>query len=605
MKTIRKIILLIALVFLGSTNLWAARYIFYFKDSSGQFHFMSATSGNYPGTVKSSDNPSDQSDYIWYCKSRESTDSKYDATISTSSKYFYATYSSKNYWLCQAQDNASQIELDTDGGNSYSIDSNGYLREGTSSYYVYYQASDGTWRTSNTSSNYNNKRPSYIEYTGSNINSATVKSYPEAGGYVFVTSDIDREFSDTLTSDNASRKYPAVYYLYAKPKSGYEFLGWSKTQGGTIESTSTSYMISVVNTNETYYANYKALTYTVSFVKNSSTATGSMDPVTPTIGVDYTLPELGFVDNITVTFDANGGTFPAKGTNNYSETQSKFNNWSGSDGNSYANKGTINKSTGDAITLTAQWNSSRAFTVPSATRGDRELRGYNHDGGETTWLKSGATPGSQVWPSSSYTLYAVWGDPFYAQVNLSKTAGTAGTPTVDVAKKSSDTKSTDITFTITAPEPSSGYYFNGWTYSGTGVTITNSSSSNTTVKVKSASTAGSTNTVTVTANYESYSRNIIITASGTPEESGDKVIFNVTGPQTYRVSVPVGGTVTLKDVTEGSYTITPQGWSWNYTVDKTKETTSWNAQNKSTHTFKFTYKGSSKKHTESIVTYKP
>lgn len=566
---------------------------------------MSAKS-SYPGDVKSSDNPSDQSDYIWYCKSDNSTSASYDATISTSARYFYATNSS-NYWLRTASGDANQVRLTTSSSSaeSYSIDNSGYLREETGSYFVYYQASDGTWRTSNISTNYNGKRPNYIEYTGDNINSTTVYSYPEVGGYVYVREDTDSKPSTMdLTTDVARRKYPACFYMYAKPESGYEFLGWSKTPGGTIESTATTYMVSVVNSNETYYANYRGLNYTVSFVKNNDLATGSMNPVTPAIGVDYTLPELGFIDNITVTFDANGGTFPAKGTNNYSETQSKFNEWNGSDGNTYANKGIINKSTPDAITLTAQWNSSRNFTVPNATRGDRELRGYNHDT-TSSWVKPGTSPGSTIGPSSSYTLYAVWGDPFYAQVNLAKTEGTSGTPTVDVAKKSSDTKNTDLTFTITAPSASSGYYFTGWTYSGTGVSITDVSKLTTTVKVKSSSTAGSTNTATITANYAGYSRIITINTSGTPSGSSDRIVFNITGPVTYRVSVPVGGSVTLKDVPSGSYTITPQGWSWSYNVSPASDSTSWDDKNKSTHTFSFTSKGSTKKHSEVNTTIKP
>lgn len=413
--------------------------------------------------------------------------------------------------------------------------------------------------------------------------------------------------SEIVATDNSTTTGTTTATFTATASSGYGFVGWTDTLDGTTANQGTDNPKTVTITNTTpgstatvtLYAIFKSA-YVVHFHPNADTphsVTGSMPDMTFVCGVDGTLPANTFVNTISTTFDGNGGQLkhPSTGTfvDSYTLTQSAtFHYWTdkGSPEVTYWDKGTVNRSESTDLNLYARWNNP-AVTYPEGKRGDRTL----------TKFDNGKTVGDKSWPSYSYTIKALWSDPFYASMAVTKTAGTDGTPTVDKSSLSSDYKGSNsgsATFTLTAPAAKSGYYFSGWT--GTGITFDSANSLSTTATVAVSNTAGSSNAAsyTATANYAEYPRTITINANGTPSSSGDMVVFNVTGPQTYRVSVPVGGSVVLKDVASGDYTITPQGWSWNYTVSPASDATGWNSENKSTHTFNFTTKGSTKKHDE-------
>lgn len=435
--------------------------------------------------------------------------------------------------------------------------------------------------------------------------SATGNATSASAGHGTVSVNLAK--SEIVATDNSTTTGTTTATFTATASSGYSFVGWTDTLDGTTANQGTDNPKTVTITNTTpgstatvtLYAIFKSA-YVVHFHPNADTphsVTGSMPDMTFVCGVDGTLPANTFVNTISTVFDGNGGQLkhPSTGTfvDSYTLTQSAtFHYWTdkGSPEVTYWDKGTVNRSESTDLNLYASW-SNPAVTYPEGKRGDRTL----------TQFDNGKTVGVISWPSYSYTIKALWSDPFYASMAVTKTAGTDGTPTVDKSSLSSDYKGSNsgsATFTLTAPAAKSGYYFSGWT--GTGITFASANSLSTTATVAVSNTAGSSNAAsyTATANYAEYPRTITINANGTPSSSGDMVVFNVTGPQTYRVSVPVGGSVVLKDVASGDYTITPQGWSWNYTVSPASDTTGWNSENKSTHTFNFTTKGSTQKHDE-------
>lgn len=159
----------------------------------------------------------------------------------------------------------------------------------------------------------------------------------------------------------------------------------------------------------------------------------------------------------------------------------------------------------------------------------------------------------------------------------------------------SESPNVDLQFYVRAI-PESGYRFFGWAEADGSETVVEDLGAEGIYIVKSSSTQGSTNEKTLYAIFKKeYS--IVINASGTA--STDRIIFNVTGPQNYRVSVPVGGSVKLKDVAAGDYTVTPEAtWSWSYTVSPESSDTAFSATNTSTHNFTVTPSGTTKKHAE-------
>lgn len=347
------------------------------------------------------------------------------------------------------------------------------------------------------------------------------------------------------------------------------------TGSGTISSDNTKVTVAVSSGDNygtdkaaTYAikATFARDTYTVVFDKNSSDATGTMSNQSFTSGENHNLPALGYVYDNIITYDAQGGT--VNGQAIYYDKKTKFKQWDEYSGstvvNTYPDKGQINKASTATVTLKANWTGNPKFTMPDASKGDRTLTGWHFSDGN----KRG-TVGTEWYPNGNFELFARYSDPFYASINLSKTSGTSGTPSADATLKSSDYKNKDLVFNISAPEPSDGYYFSGWT--GTNVSFGSSSSLSTTATVKSSSSAGSASASVydIKANYAPVSYSITIKAKSTGSSSDDKIVFNVVGPNNYhlRISVSFGGSATLTNLPYGTYTVTPESsWNWNYTI---------------------------------------
>lgn len=122
--------------------------------------------------------------------------------------------------------------------------------------------------------------------------------------------------------------------------------------------------------------------------------------------------------------------------------------------------------------------------------------------------------------------------------------------------------------------------------------------------------AGKYGNVTMTALWkEAPYADIIISVSGL--ENGESAIFNVfkggaTAPL-YTVALDSGNTsVTIKNQEIDSYTVTPAGWSWSYTLTPLTETTQTIASPSTTFSFSATRDTNAKKHDEqSNVNWRP
>jgi len=425
--------------------------------------------------------------------------------------------------------------------------------------------------------------------------------------------------SEIEASDNSSTSSSTTASFTATANPGYEFVGWTDSQTGTTPNQGTDNPktgVTITNSTpgstatKTLYAIFKASTYTLHFYNDNPNATGSMGDVTFTLGKDEKIPKNQFAFGFSTTFDANdGGTIDGQPT--VTLTSSSYSRWIGNDGVFYNDEDTINKTGITSYTLTTVWHkdSDGSYKAPfnpsTPVCGDREFTGWH-------WQRykdnKKAGPGEIVWMyENGKTLFAHYGDPFYAKVNLSKTPGTSGTPTVDAESKSSNNKNADLVFTITAPSASEGYHFTGWT--GTNVVFGDSHSTTTTATVKSSTTAGSSNATVaaITANYSVNTYSIIINANGS--SSTERVVFNVTGPSNYRLSVKPGESVTLTNMSYGSYTITPEpSWSWNSNVSPSSKIVTFTQTGSSqtlTADFTVTSKGSAKKHKETSSTVTP
>ena len=260
-------------------------------------------------------------------------------------------------------------------------------------------------------------------------------------------------------------------------RTGYDFLGWSTTNGAT--------------------------TAAIGSAGSIATAVG-----TPTNGGTYTLYAVWGPKTYTITYSAGSGvtgvTVPSAGSathgSNYTvssttptRTGYKFDGWTSSAGGSVAAGGTISNVTSN-ITLTAKWiarytvsyngNGSTSGTAPTTVTVD--------SGGSTTaaanpFTKTGSTftgwntaangsgtsyaVGATITPTSNITLYAQWqGNPTIT-FNANKPTG-AGSANVagQPANVSSHPYNTAYTLPTTTPTLK-GYTFAGWKKDNAGSTI--------------------------------------------------------------------------------------------------------------------------------------
>lgn len=380
---------------------------------------------------------------------------------------------------------------------------------------------------------------------------------PTGTGTVYVSLTKGDYNVDNKTSETGESGSEVIFYIKAEPESNYHFVNWTNTstnkvsfkETGGDKKTETSIganRATTANDTKEYViqANFGRDSITITF--NANGGSGSMGDQIVQSGVETAINSLGFTNNYTVTFNANGGLVNGKSSDGI--TKSRFTRWKHwtsetdfvpyNDGESI----TLTLPHGSTYSLQATWADKVKFSFPSATRGDRQFEGWYTE--STGGTKKGVA-NSEV-DMQTANLYAHWGDPFYAKVSLSETEGASESATVDATEKNSDTKNTDLTFSIEAKTPASGYHFTGW--SGTNVTFADNSQLKTTATVKSSSTAGvlAETVAEIKANYapnvywasltatygEHGTASVMATKKSTTTPGGD-VVFEITAvPQT-------------------------------------------------------------------------
>lgn len=206
----------------------------------------------------------------------------------------------------------------------------------------------------------------------------TAESSPATQGYVYVAKSNSAPSSYSLTSDYAEETQYSAYilfygyttvsqdfYLFASPKSGYSFKGWSKNSSATSGDTSNPKKVTLSGkesgtvTDGPYYAIFAPADYTVTFDANG----GSVTPASKT-----------------VTFDATYGTLPA--APNVARAGYTFTGWwtSASGGTQVTSSTTV--TTASNHTLYAHWTANN-YTVtlesPAATTHGTPSFGVTYD----------------------------------------------------------------------------------------------------------------------------------------------------------------------------------------------------------------------------------
>lgn len=220
-------------------------------------------------------------------------------------------------------------------------------------------------------------------------NKYTVKYNANGGSGSMSLSTHTYDQYKTLTSNKFSR-------------SGYYFLGWSKSSSATSATYSDGQSIkNLTSTNgETvnlYAVWSKIPTYTVSY--NANGGSGAPSSQTKTKDTTLWLSSTKPTKSYTVTYNANGGSVSPSSKS----VSCTFKNWNTSkngSGTSYSSGASYTANSG--ATLYAQWTNPTYGTLPTPTR-----TGYTFSGWYTSAL-DGTKITSSSTVSSSTTLYAHW-----------------------------------------------------------------------------------------------------------------------------------------------------------------------------------------------------
>jgi len=263
----------------------------------------------------------------------------------------------------------------------------------------------------------------------------------------------------TGTMSNSTHKYGTTSALSTNvfEKEGYQFIGWSKTQGGTTVDLTDGEVISDLTAENgatvTLYAVWKANNYTVKFDKNDLMATGTMADQSFTYDVEKTLS-----------------------SNAYTKTGYKFAGWATTpDGQKvYDNNHSVKKLTaenGGVVTLYAVWqketytvtfnadggsvNPSSMTVTYDSTYNNLPIPtkdGYNFVG----WFIDGAqvSDGMKVTVTENKTAVAKWTEKVVHTINFINYDGNGTTVQQKVENESA----------VTEPlKPSKdGWKFDGW-----------------------------------------------------------------------------------------------------------------------------------------------
>ncbi len=326
---------------------------------------------------------------------------------------------------------------------------------------------------------------------GSSYAEATSPGTLSASSYKFTTYSSCAS-ATSLSSGTITCGYTANTTLTAATATGYTFAGWYS--GSTKISDQLSITVNPTGTT-TYYAYYKANTYTIKFDANGGS--GTMSNQSYAYGVSQALTANAFT-RTGYTFA--GWNTKADGTGTkYTDEQSVSN---------------LSSTNGATVTLYAQWEKLPA-NIHNITY-TTQATGWTY-GAQPTSAEEGSTVTFEVNPTTGYTVTVTSSD-----VSLSKNDNTYTftMPTKDVTINVSATENThDVTISyksggvilqadaiinvseanaesIEAPAVS-GYAFTGWTL-GDGIT---NKSANTTTNPISITTKAS-GEYTLTANYE-------------------------------------------------------------------------------------------------------
>lgn len=192
-------------------------------------------------------------------------------------------------------------------------------------------------------------------------------------------------------------------------RSGYDFLGWSKSSSATSASYVAGNSISLTS-DTTLYAVWKKKTYEVTYDANGGSGAPSTQYKThgTTLTLSSTKPtkEATSAGSYTVTLNANGGTCSSASLSAARTTVYAFSKWNTSSkgtGTSY-NAG-ASYTTNATLSLYAIYTSSTttaAVILPTPTR-----NGYEFLGWATSSSASSGTTGSYT-PTGNVTLCAIW-----------------------------------------------------------------------------------------------------------------------------------------------------------------------------------------------------
>jgi uncharacterized repeat protein (TIGR02543 family) len=237
----------------------------------------------------------------------------------------------------------------------------------------------------------------------------------------------------------------------APTRSGYDFTGWRDQSGNPIAAGAT---FSVGLSRYILYAQWAAIDYAITYLAagGSSTPTQSAKQISQNFTVANAITKSGY----------------------------SFGGWN--DGTLTYGAGAIYTVGASAVTLTAQWvpdvysisydwnggsgstTSSDTFTVGNSAVVLPLVTSHTKDGfefGGWALTPTGTTVGLSYTPTSSLTLYAVWG-PGTFTVSYNANGGSVGTSSASVANGSS----------ANLPTPTrDNYVFNGWYSASSGGTL--------------------------------------------------------------------------------------------------------------------------------------
>lgn len=357
----------------------------------------------------------------------------------------------------------------------------------------------------------------------------------------------------SLSSETITCGYTATTTLTAADATGYDFVGWYNSTG--TQQTTNKTLTIYPTEDATYYAYYKANTYTVAYNANDEqypgTASGATTSSSHTYGTAKNLTSNGFARAGYIF--AGWATTPTgdveytngQSVTNLSPTQGAtvtlYAKWTEITLSATISPSTISANTATpiqfTITTNAPLSSGYYFEISNwGLKDSGTAGGYNIDGDHlitsaspfthdlvsgrtnlaagTYKIKLKITKNAVEQAESDLITLVVSSSTYSVTVN----AGAGGIVSPASISASPDSWSGDITAT-----PNAGYRFDNWTSSGGGITINNNTSA--TTKIKATSTGG-----TLTANFaaNTYSVSLDNQSPTTPGTEHVDATYNTT-----------------------------------------------------------------------------